>query len=82
MQQKELQIKELEAQTRAQSELGRLQLDAQKAAARADLDQQRLDQQADIEQARLGIKIADREAKDQIEGLKAGIEIAKEVLDD
>ena len=82
MQQKELQIKELEAQTRAQSELGRLQLDAQKAAARADLDQQRLDQQADIESARLGIKIADRESKDQIEGLKAGIEIAKEVLDD
>jgi hypothetical protein len=82
MQQKELQIKEMEAQTRAQSEIGRLQLDAQKAAARADLDQQRLDQQADIEQARLGIKIADRESKDQIEGLKAGIEIAKEVLDD
>ena len=82
MQQKELQIKELEAQTRAQSELGRLQLDAQKAAARANLDQQRLDQQADIESARLGIKIADRESKDQIEGLKAGIEIAKEVLDD
>ena len=82
MQQKELQIKEMEAQTRAQSEMGRLQLDAQKAMARADLDQQRLDQQAEIEQARLGVKIAEQESKDQVEGLKAGIQIAKEVFDE
>jgi hypothetical protein len=82
MQQKELQIKEMEAQTRAQSEMGRLQLDAQKAMAKADLDQQRLDQQAEIEQARLGVKIAEKESKDQVEGLKAGIQIAKEVFDE
>jgi hypothetical protein len=82
MQQKELQIKEMEAQTKAQSEMGRLQLDAQKAMARADLDQQRLDQQAEIEQARLGVKIAEQESKDQVEGLKAGIQIAKEVFDE
>ena len=62
--------------------MGRLQLDAQKAMARADLDQQRLDQQAEIEQARLGVKVAEQESKDQVEGLKAGIQIAKEVFDE
>tara|TARA_A100000172_G_scaffold44445_1_gene27370 strand:- start:470 stop:2911 length:2442 start_codon:yes stop_codon:yes gene_type:complete len=82
MQQKELEIKEMEAQRRMQSEMGRLQLDTQKAAARADLDQQRLRQQLDIEEARLAARIAENQSGDQIAGLKAGIEIAKEVLDD
>ena len=82
MQQKELEIKEMAAQRRMQSEMGRLQLDTQKAAARADLDQQRLRQQLDIEEARLAARIAENQSGDQIAGLKAGIEIAKEVLDD
>ena len=93
MQQRELQLKEAEAQTRAQSELGRLQLDAQKAAAKASLDQQRLNQQRDIEQARIGAKIAETNTKeeleaakiasrDQVEGLKAGIQIAKDLMND
>ena len=82
MQQKELEIKEMEAQRRMQSEMGRLELDTQKAAARASLDQQRLRQQLDIEEARLAARIAENSSSDQIAGLKAGIEIAKEVLDD
>ena len=82
MQQKELEIKAMEAQRRMQSEMGRLELDTQKAAARASLDQQRLRQQLDIEEARLAARIAENSSSDQIAGLKAGIEIAKEVLDD
>jgi hypothetical protein len=82
MQQKELEIKEMEAQRRMQSEMGRLQLDTQKAAARASLDAQRLRQQLDIEEARLAARIAEGKSSDQIAGLKAGIEIAKEVFDE
>ena len=82
MQQKELEIKEMEAQRRMQSEMGRLELDTQKAAAKASLDQQRLRQQLDIEEARLAARIAENSSSDQIAGLKAGIEISKEVLDD
>ena len=81
MQQKELQIKEMEAQRRMQSEMGRLQLDTQKAAAKAELDQQRLRQQLDIEEGKLAARIAEHQSADQIEGLKAGMQIAKDALD-
>ena len=81
MQQKELEIKEMEAQRRMQSEMGRLQLDSQKAAAKVELDQQRLRQQLDIEEGKLAARIAEHQSADQIEGLKAGIQIAKDALD-
>ena len=71
----------MEAQRRMQSEMGRLQLDSQKAAAKVELDQQRLRQQLDIEEGKLAARIAEHQSTDQIEGLKAGIQIAKDALD-
>ena len=82
MQQKELQIKEMEAQRRAQSEMGRLELDRQKAAVKAELDRMRLEQQKDIEDKRIAVKLAQDESHQQMEGFKIGVDLVQDALDD
>jgi len=82
MQQKELQIKEMEAQRRAQSEMGRLELDRQKAAVKAELDRMRLEQQKDIEDKRIAVKLAQDESQQQLEGFKIGVDLVQDALDD
>jgi hypothetical protein len=82
MQQKELQIKEMEAQRRMQSDMGRLELDQQKAAVKAELDRMRLEQQKDIEDKRIAVKLAQDETMQQIEGFKIGVDLVQDVLDD
>ena len=82
MQQKELQIKEMEAQRRAQSEMGRLELDRQKAAVKAELDRMRLEQQKDIEDKRIAVKLAQDESQQQMEGFKIGVDLVQDALDD
>ena len=93
MQQRELQLKEMEAQGKMMMEQARMQLEAQKAMAKATLDQEKLDQEKDIKQADLAVRIADdnnREeleskrivSKEQVEGVKLGIDIAKEILNE
>ena len=70
-----------------------MQLEAQKAMAKATLDQEKLDQEKDIKQAELAVRIAEdnnREeleskrivSKEQVEGVKLGIDIAKEILNE
>ena len=93
MQQKELQIKEMAAQSKAQADQAKLQLEGQKLMAKAQLDKQRLDQQMQIEQGRLGARISETNtqeeledrriaSKEQLDGLKIGVEIAKDLLND
>ena len=82
MQQKELQIKEMEAQRRMQADMGRLELDQQKAAVKAELDRMRLEQQKDIEDKRIAVKLAQDESQQQIEGFKIGIDLVQDALDD
>ena len=93
MQQRELQLKEMEAQGKMMMEQARMQLEAQKAMAKATLDQEKLDQEKDIKQAELAVRIAEdnnREeleskrivSKEQVEGVKLGIDIAKEILNE
>ncbi len=82
MQQKELQIKEMEAQRRMQADMGRLELDQQKAAVKAELDRMRLEQQKDIEDKRIAVKLAQDETMQQIEGFKIGVDLVQDVLDD
>jgi hypothetical protein len=82
MQQKELQIKEMEAQRRMQADMGRLELDQQKAAVKAELDRMRLEQQKDIEDKRIAVKLAQDESMQQIEGFKIGVDLVQDALDD
>ena len=82
MQQKELQIKEMEAQRRMQADMGRLELDQQKAAVKAELDRMRLEQQKDIEDKRIAVKLAQDETMQQIEGFKIGVDLVQDALDD
>ncbi len=82
MQQKELQIKEMEAQRRMQSDMGRLELDQQKAAVKAELDRMRLEQQKDIEDKRIAVKLAQDETMQQIEGFKIGVDLVQDALND
>ena len=90
MQQKELQLKEMEAQGKMMMEQARMQLDAQKAMAKAAFDQNKLDQELEIEKAKLAVRISednDRDqldnkriaSKEQVEGAKLGVEIMKEI---
>tara|TARA_R110000796_G_scaffold67628_7_gene155209 strand:- start:811 stop:1836 length:1026 start_codon:yes stop_codon:yes gene_type:complete len=92
MQQKELQIKEQSAQAKAQMDQARLQLDMAKARSKADYDLQKLDQDAEIKKAELAVKIAEDNAReqlqsrkitssDQIEGIRIGKEIAESIFD-
>jgi len=91
MQQKELELKEMEAQGRMMMEQARMQLDAQKAMTKASFDQDKLAQEMEIEQAKLAVRISednDREqldskriaSKEQVEGAKLGVEIMKEII--
>ena len=82
MQQKELQIKEMEAQRRMQADMGRLELDQQKAAVKAELDRMRLEQQKDIEDKRIAVKLAQDESQQQMEGFKLGLDFVQDALDD
>ena len=82
MQQKELQIKEMEAQRRMQADMGRLELDQQKAAVKAELDRMRLEQQKDIEDKRIAVKLAQDESQQQMEGFKIGVDLVQDALDD
>ena len=82
MQQKELQIKEMEAQRRMQADMGRLELDQQKAAVKAELDRMRLEQHKDIEDKRIAVKLAQDETMQQIEGFKIGVDLVQDALDD
>ena len=82
MQQKELQIKEMEAQRRMQADMGRLELDQQKAAVKAELDRMRLEQQKDIEDKRIAVKLSQDESEQQLEGFKLGLDFVQDALDD
>jgi hypothetical protein len=93
MQQKELQIKEMEAQSKAMIDQARLQLEAQKAMMKSQIDQQRIDQDMNLEKAKLAVRISednDREqleskriaSQEQIEGAKLGVEIMKDIMDE
>ena len=82
MQQKELQIKEMEAQRRMQADMGRLELDQQKAAVKAELDRMRLEQQKDIEDKRIAVKLAQDESQQQMEGFKLGLDFVQDAADD
>ena len=82
MQQKELQIKEMEAQRRMQADMGRLELDQQKAAVKAELDRMRLEQQKDIEDKRIAVKLAQDESQQQMEGFKLGLDFVQDMSDD
>ena len=91
MQQRELQLKEMEAQGKMMMEQARMQLDAQKAMAKASFDQEKLNQEMQLEQAKLAVRISEDNdqgqleskriaSKEQVEGAKLGVEIMKEIM--
>tara|TARA_R110000787_G_scaffold107453_6_gene215371 strand:- start:391 stop:1128 length:738 start_codon:yes stop_codon:yes gene_type:complete len=91
MQQRELELKEMEAQGKQMAEQARLQLEAHKVETKAVLDQAKLAQDLQIEKAKLALRVAeDNErteldtkrlsSKEQIEGAKLGVEIMKDVF--
>ena len=82
MQMQELKIKEQDVQRKAQADMAKIQLDMQK-----------LEQDGRIKTAEIGAKIAETNSKEelesakiaseeQIEGVKLGIEIAKQTMGD
>jgi hypothetical protein len=89
MQQQELQIKQQQAQSKADAEMAKIQLEAEKAMDKASLEREKLDQQERIETAKLGVKVAEIEAEEersmaesQVDAFKIGVDIAKDVLGD
>ena len=91
IQMQELQIKQADAQRKAQAEMARIQLDMQKAMAKAQLDQARLQQDKEIQTAKIGAQIARDNSQEQLEedriasqeqiaGAKLGVDIAKDLM--
>tara|TARA_R110000765_G_scaffold5276_1_gene16503 strand:+ start:459 stop:2921 length:2463 start_codon:yes stop_codon:yes gene_type:complete len=90
MQQKELELKEMEAKGKQMVEQARIELETQKLLMKAALDQQKLEQDMNIEQAKLAVRISEdneREqleskriaSREQVEGAKLGVEIMKDI---
>lgn len=81
IQQKELQIKEMEIQGKLAIERERLQLDALKSKANVDVQMQRIRSEDRREGARLGVRVAsqieDAKVSQKLEGTRLGIDIAK-----
>ena len=91
MQQRELQLKEMEAQGKMMMDQARMQLDAQKAMAKASFDQEKLNQEMQLEQAKLAVRISEDNdqgqleskriaSKEQVEGAKLGVQIMKDIM--
>ena len=83
IQQKELQIKEMEVNGKLTLERERMQLDAMKAKANVDVQMERLRSEDRREGARLGVRVAsqieDAKVSQKTEGVRLGIEIAKQL---
>ena len=83
IQQKELQIKEMEVQGKLTLEREKMQLDAMKAKANVDVQMERLRSEDRREGARLGVRVAsqieDAKVSQKTEGVRLGIDIAKQL---
>ena len=88
MQQKELQIEEGKAVAKAQSDMARIQLDLQKVQEKAVFDREKIESQERIASAKIGSQIAlnnirkdEQESKEAIEGVKIGIDLVQDLID-
>ena len=83
IQQKELQIKEMEVNGKLTLEREKMQLDAMKAKANVDVQMERLRSEDRREGARLGVRVAsqieDAKVSQKTEGVRLGIDIAKQL---
>lgn len=83
IQQKELQIKEMEVSGKLTLEREKMQLDAMKAKANVDVQMERLRSEDRREGARLGVRVAsqieDAKVSQKTEGVRLGIDIAKQL---
>jgi len=93
LQKAELELENIKIETKASTDMARIQADLTKAAARDDLDRDKLAAEQKIEGAKLGVKIAETNtqeelesrkiaSKDKLAGAKIGMEIAKELMVD
>ena len=93
LQKAELELENIKIETKASTDMARIQADLTKAAARDDLDRDKLAVEQKIEGAKLGVKIAETNtqeeleskkiaSKDKLAGAKIGMEIAKELMVD
>ena len=93
LQKQELEIDAAKVQSKAQTDMARIEADLMKAAAKDDLERDKLAADQKIEGAKLGVKIAETNtkeeleskkiaSKDKIEGAKLGTEIARELMID
>ena len=88
MAQRELAIKEMQAQSKAQIDQARLQLETAKAMSKANYDSQKLNREEEIKKAELAVRVAEDNAKDQLESRKIvskeqieGVKIGKEIVE-
>ena len=93
LQKAELELENIKIETKASTDMARIQADLTKAAARDDLDRDKLAAEQKVEGAKLGVRIAETNTKEELEskkiaskdklaGAKIGIEIAKEMMVD
>ena len=86
MQQRELQLKEMAAQAKAQTDMAKIQADLQKAQGKNMVDLEKLQQQERIEAAKLTSKIDTNkdniQSREEIEGFKAGFNLVRDLIDD
>ena len=93
LQKSELELENIKIETKASTDMARIQADLTKAAARDDFDRDKLAAEQKIEGAKLGVKIAETNtqeeleskkiaSKDKLAGAKMGMEIAKELMVD
>ena len=88
MAQRELAIKEMQAQSKAQIDQARLQLETAKAMSKANYDSQKLNRDEEIRKAELAVRVAEDNAKDQLESRRIvskeqieGVKIGKEIVE-
>jgi hypothetical protein len=83
IQQKELQIKEMEVQGKLALEREKMQLDGMKAQANVEVQRERIRSEDRREGARLGVRVAsqieDAKISQKTEGVRLGIDIAKQL---
>ena len=93
LQKAELELENIKIETKASTDMARIQADLTKAAARDDLERDKLSADQQMEGAKLGVQISEANAqseleskkissKDQLAGAKMGMEIAKEMMVD
>jgi hypothetical protein len=93
LQKAELELENIKIETKASTDMARIQADLTKAAARDDLERDKLSADQQMEGAKLGVQISEANAqlqleskkvssKDQLAGAKMGVEIAKEMMAD